>query len=143
MQFSIALNNGKSQNTYKTVDRFLSTCPNFFSSLENWDVVVYLGSVSLCNALCYPHNVSALLLLQADIGVENSKVELLHEGEHVDLHLREEDMHRSQRVDENEGSHLSYLPLKKPVLQCLLPGVIPCPGKDAGIFLGGKRSEGE
>ena len=91
--------------------------------------------MSLCDALCNPHDVPALLLLQTDVGIEDSKVELLHEGEHVDLHLRRT---HAQELDEGgwvRMKPLSYLPLKKPVLQCLLPGVIACPGKDAGILL--------
>ena len=43
--------------------------------------------MSLRNALGYPDNVPSLLLLEAHVGVEHSKVELLHEGTHVDLDL--------------------------------------------------------
>lgn len=55
---------------------------------EYWNIVVNLGSVSLGNALCNPHYVSALLFLQPHIGVEDPKVKLLHEGLHIDLHLQ-------------------------------------------------------
>lgn len=56
--------------------------------------------MSLGDALGYPHHVPAFLLLQADVGVEHSKVELLHERMHVDLHLQTD----STNVLLNEGN---------------------------------------
>lgn len=56
---------------------------------EYWNVVIDLGSVALCNALGNPHDVPALLLLEPHVRVEDSKVELLHEGLHVYLHLQQ------------------------------------------------------
>lgn len=56
--------------------------------LEDGNVVVDLGSVLLRHALCDPDNVATLLLLQLKIRVEDSKVELLNEGEHVQFHLK-------------------------------------------------------
>lgn len=55
--------------------------------LEDRNVVVDLGAVPLGDALGDPHNVSALLLLQLDVGVENAEVELVEEGQLVQLHL--------------------------------------------------------
>lgn len=56
-------------------------------SLEDRYVVVNLGLLSLCDALSNPDDVAALLLLQFDVGVKHSKVELLQEGQCVHLHL--------------------------------------------------------
>lgn len=55
--------------------------------LEDWNVVVDLGAVPLGDALGDPHDVPALLLLQLDVGVENAEVELVEEGQLVQLHL--------------------------------------------------------
>lgn len=57
---------------------------------ENGDVVVDLGAVPLGDALCDPHDVPALLLLQLDVGVEDAEVELVEEGQLVQLHLEME-----------------------------------------------------
>ena len=58
-----------------------------FLIVKNWDVVINLGLVVLCDALGYPDDVAALLLLQLEEGVEHPKVELLHERVHIELHL--------------------------------------------------------
>lgn len=42
----------------------------------------------LGDALCDPDDVPALLLLQLDVGVENTKVELVEESQLVQLHLK-------------------------------------------------------
>ena len=55
---------------------------------EDGDIVVNLGSVALSNALADPDDVAALLLLQLEEGVEDAKVELLHEGILVQPHLK-------------------------------------------------------
>ena len=54
-------------------------------SFEDVDVVVDLGLVPLRYALSDPDNVSTLLFLQLHVGVEHTKVELLHERVHVQL----------------------------------------------------------
>lgn len=54
---------------------------------EDGNVVVDLGAVPLGDALGDPHDVPALLLLQLDVGVENAEVELVEEGQLVQLHL--------------------------------------------------------
>ena len=65
--------------------------------------------MSLCDALGNPDHVPALLLLETDIGIEDPKVELLHEGADIDLHLweRNEKVYREEegggRVREDEG----------------------------------------
>ena len=46
-------------------------------NLKYGDIAVYLCSMSLCNALRYPDDVTALLLLQLHIGVEYTQMELL------------------------------------------------------------------
>ncbi len=51
------------------------------------NVVVDLGAVPLGDALSDPDDVPALLLLQLDVGVENTEVELIEEGQLVQLHL--------------------------------------------------------
>lgn len=60
-------------------------------SLEDGYVVVYLGLLSLCDTLSDPDNVATLLLLQFDVGVKYSKVELLQESKCVQLHLRKDE----------------------------------------------------
>lgn len=55
---------------------------------EDGDVVVDLGAVPLGDALGDPHDVPALLLLQLDVGVENAEVELVEEGQLVELDLQ-------------------------------------------------------
>lgn len=55
---------------------------------EDGDVVVDLGAVPLGDALGDPHDVPALLLLQLDVGVENAEVELVEEGQLVQLDLQ-------------------------------------------------------
>lgn len=52
------------------------------------NVIVYLCPVSLSYALCYPHDVPALLFFQPNIWIKHTKMELLHEGQNIDLHLR-------------------------------------------------------
>lgn len=59
-----------------------------FSELENRNVVVDFGSVSLRNAFSNPYNISAFLFLQLYISVEYSKMELVIEGKHIQFYLR-------------------------------------------------------
>lgn len=70
---------------------------------EYWNVIVYLRSVSLCNALGNPHNVATLLLLQAHKRVEHTKVELLHEGLHINLHLQMVCQHAKMVYNSGDG----------------------------------------
>lgn len=56
-------------------------------ALEDGDVVVNLGAMALGNALCNPHNVATFLFLELHKGVENTKVELVQEGQLVQFHL--------------------------------------------------------
>lgn len=56
--------------------------------LEDGDVVVDLGSVALGDALRDPYNVATLLLLELHKGIENTKVELVQEGQLVQFHLQ-------------------------------------------------------
>jgi len=60
--------------------------------------------VTLCNAFANPNNISALLFLQLQEGVEDSEVELLHECIHIQTNLV----------------------FKELVLQSFLPWVGPC-----------------
>lgn len=58
-----------------------------YLSLEDGYVVVYLGLLPLRDALSDPDDVTTLLLLQFDVGVEYSEMELLQENKCVQLHL--------------------------------------------------------
>lgn len=69
-------------NVHPKIDQSRSV--NLF---EDRYVVVYLGLLSLCDTFCDPDNVTTLLLLQFDVGVKYSKVELLQESKCVQLHL--------------------------------------------------------
>ena len=51
--------------------------------LQDGNVVVDLGLVALSDALGNPHDVTAFLFLEAEIGVEDSVVELLQKRVHV------------------------------------------------------------
>ncbi len=57
-------------------------------SVDDWDVVVNLGPMTLGHTLCNPNHVPTLLLLQLQVGVEDAKVELTQESIHVQLHLK-------------------------------------------------------
>lgn len=54
---------------------------------KDGNVVVDLGAVPLSDALGDPDDVPALLLLQLDVGVEDTEVELVEEGQLVQFHL--------------------------------------------------------
>lgn len=56
-------------------------------ALKDRDVVVNLGAVALGDALGDPHDVATLLLLELHKGVEDTKVELVQEGQLVQFHL--------------------------------------------------------
>lgn len=56
--------------------------------LEDGNVVVDFGTVPLGDALGDPHDVPALLLLQLDVSVEDAEVELVEEGQFVQLNLQ-------------------------------------------------------
>lgn len=58
--------------------------------LKDGDIVVNLGTVALGNALSNPHNVATLLFLELHKGIEDTKVELVQEGQLVQFHLRTE-----------------------------------------------------
>lgn len=55
---------------------------------EDGNVVVDLSAVPLGDTLGDPDDVPALLLLQLDVGVENAEVELVEEGQLVQLNLQ-------------------------------------------------------
>jgi hypothetical protein len=59
----------------------------YLGHLEDGNVVVDFCAVFLGDTLCDPDDVAALLLLQLQIRVEHTKVELLHECHHVQTHL--------------------------------------------------------
>ena len=61
----------------------------FFFKLKDWNVVVNLGSVFLCDTFRDPNNVTTFLFLQFQIGIENSKVKLLHECVNIQFDLKE------------------------------------------------------
>ena len=52
------------------------------------NVVIDLGAVPLGDALGDPHDVPALLLLQLDVGIEDTEVELVEKSQFVQLHLK-------------------------------------------------------
>ena len=56
--------------------------------LEDGDVAVDFGSVSLGDALADPDDVATLLLLQFDERVEGAEVKLLHKGVLHKQHLQ-------------------------------------------------------
>lgn len=80
--------------------------------LENGYVVVDLCAVLLGNALGDPDDVTALLLLQLEVCVEDTEVELLQKGVHVQLHLVLEEL----------------------VLQRLVAGIVAGSVKQSGVL---------
>lgn len=56
-------------------------------TLEDGDVVVDLGAMALRDALSNPHNVATFLFLKLHKGIKDTKVELVQEGQLVQLHL--------------------------------------------------------
>lgn len=70
--------------------------------LEYGDVVVDFGAMLLGDALGDPDNVAALLLLELEVRIEDTEMELLQEGKHVQLHLVLEEL----------------------VLECLVPRIV-------------------
>lgn len=57
-------------------------------NLENWNVVVDFSTVFLSHTFTYPNNVSAFLFLQLQVGVEDTKVELLKECIDIQAYLK-------------------------------------------------------
>lgn len=55
--------------------------------LEDGDIVVNLGAMALGDALSNPHNVATFLFLKFHKGIKDTKVELIQEGQLVQLHL--------------------------------------------------------
>lgn len=55
--------------------------------LEDRNVAVDFGSVTLCYALSDPDDVANLLLLELDVGIEDAELELVHERVLHQLHL--------------------------------------------------------
>jgi len=80
--------------------------------LEDRDVVVNFSAMFLCDALWNPDYVTALLLLELQVWVEDTKVELLHEAVDVQLDLV----------------------LEKFVLQCLLARIISSAFKQLAVL---------
>lgn len=78
----VALENSKQTSV------FLNEVTIIHILLKDIDVVIDFGFVSLRYAFGDPDDVSTLLLLQFDVRVKHTKVELLHEGIHVELYLR-------------------------------------------------------
>ena len=90
--------------------------------------------MALGNAFTDPDDVSALLLLQLEEGVEHSKVELLHEGILVQPHLKHFDLlvdtglskikHSCWEIRQDKTVHSTTdLLLKEFILQGLFPRV--------------------
>lgn len=90
--------------------------------------------MSLRDALGNPNNVAALLFLQTNERVEDTKVELLHEGLHINLHLHNVSTHQNV-VKIRRVIATTCLFLKELVLQSLLSRVSACPSKDGRILL--------
>lgn len=55
--------------------------------LEDGDIVVDLGAVALGDALGNPHDIATLLLLELHKSIEDTKMELVQEGQLVQFHL--------------------------------------------------------
>lgn len=55
--------------------------------LENWNIVIDLSAMLLGDTLRNPNNVTAFLLLQLQVRIEYTKMELLNESEHIQFDL--------------------------------------------------------
>lgn len=69
------------------------------------NVIVNLGAVPLGDTLCNPDDVPALLLLQLDVGIENTEVELVEESQLVELHLQ--DRKKKDTIQEGTDEYTS------------------------------------
>jgi len=80
------MRNNKQLITCKSSKTFFYTffCLNLTFSKDR-NIVVNFGAMLLRHTFGNPHNIPAFLLLQFQVGVENSKVELLHKGVHIQL----------------------------------------------------------
>ena len=90
------------------------------SNSEDRDVVIDLCPVALSHTLADPDDVATLLLLQLEEGVEDSKVELLHESILVQPHLNH------LVSDLGKQSNNTDLLLEEFILQGFLPRVSAC-----------------
>lgn len=59
-----------------------------FLYLEDGNIIVNFSAMLLGNTFSNPHNVTALLFLEFQVRIEYTKVELLHEGVHVQFDLK-------------------------------------------------------
>lgn len=55
--------------------------------LENWNIVIDLSAMLLGDTLRNPNNVTAFLLLQLQVRIEYTEMELLNESEHIQFDL--------------------------------------------------------
>ncbi len=85
--------------------------------------------MTLSNALCYPHHVPTLLLLQTHVRIENTKMKLLHERQHVDLHLHTHTHTIKQRVCAHTSMGTSFS--KNLSSSDFSPGLFPAPANIA------------
>lgn len=101
-----------------------------------WNVIVNFRRLPLCDTLCYPNDVPVFLFTQFDVGVEDTKVKLLHERQLVNLHL----CSKMYKVNAWHwiDSVVSYFFLKKAVFKSFLTRVGTSPRKYGCIFLHNK-----
>jgi hypothetical protein len=116
--------------------------------LEDRDVVVNLSTVALGDALSNPHNVATLLLLEFHKGIEDTKVELVQEGQLVQFHLWTETgvvyrwqwpesglSHNPPYVWQALQETCAHLMLKEPVLQGLVSRIAACTLEEQLVLL--------
>lgn len=69
------------------VNFYIFTERSVEDSRHNPDVAVDFGAMTLRDAFRNPDNISALLLFQSDVSVEDAELKLSHEGVNHQLHL--------------------------------------------------------
>lgn len=55
--------------------------------LQDWNVIVNLGTMSLCDTFCDPDDISAFLLFQFQIRIKDAEMKLSQEGVDIEFDL--------------------------------------------------------
>src|SRR5690349_12951335 len=85
----------------------------------------------LCDAFCNPHDVATFLLFQLQVGVENSKVELLHESIDVQFDLKRKGYLKLIEIVINNQSNLMFEEL---IFQSFIAGVVSRAIEQSRVF---------
>lgn len=98
---------------------------HFFLYLEDGNIIVNFSAMLLGNTFGNPHNVTALLFLEFQVRIEYTKVELLHEGVHVQFDLKMlEYVFSFSALNCFQQQMCAYLMFEEFIFQCLITRII-------------------